>query len=36
MALEIDLNDSNAHYNLGVALAGRGELDEAIDHFQRA
>ncbi len=25
-----------AHYNLGVALAGQGELDQAIDHYHRA
>ena len=25
-----------AHYNLGVALAGRGRFDEAIAHFQKA
>ena len=25
-----------AHYNLGLALADRGQLDEAIDHYKKA
>jgi tetratricopeptide (TPR) repeat protein len=25
----------NAHYNLGVALAGRGQIDKAIAHFRK-
>ena len=28
--------NSLAHYNLGVALAGRGQVDEAIAHYQKA
>ena len=31
--LEIDPEDELAHSNLGIALAVRGELDEAIAHF---
>ncbi len=36
MALRIDPNYARAEYMLGVALAGRGRLDEAIDRNQRA
>ncbi len=27
---------SQAHYNLGIVLAGRGQFDAAIDHYQKA
>jgi tetratricopeptide (TPR) repeat protein len=29
-------NNYCAHFNVGVALAGRGQVDAAIDHYQRA
>ncbi|MHB9096595.1 MAG: tetratricopeptide repeat protein [Syntrophales bacterium] len=29
-------NNSTAHSNLGIALAGRGQLDEAIAHYKKA
>ena len=29
-------NDTNAHYNLGIALVKRGQTDEAISQFQEA
>jgi Flp pilus assembly protein TadD len=28
--------NSAAHYNFGVALAGQGRLDEAMDHYRKA
>ena len=35
-ALEIKSDFAEAHYNLGVVLASRGQFDEAIAHFQKA
>ena len=28
--------NADAHYQLGRALAGRGRLDEAVAHYQKA
>ena len=33
---DIQPNYAKAHYDLGVALTGRGRIDEAIGHYQRA
>ena len=35
-ALEIEPDYAEAHNNLGMALAGRGEVDAAMPHFRRA
>jgi|GEM_PF-2746413 len=35
-ALEINPNYADAHHSLGVVLATRGRVDEAIAHFQKA
>jgi tetratricopeptide (TPR) repeat protein len=35
-ALSIGTESTLAHYNLGIALANRGALDEAIQHLRRA
>ena len=35
-ALKCRPNYAEAHYNLGLALASRGQLDEAIEHYQQA
>lgn len=35
-ALTVTSNNDTAHNNLGVALAERGQLDEAITHYQSA
>lgn len=35
-ALAVDPDTSLAHNNLGMTLAGRGELDEAAAHYRRA
>jgi Flp pilus assembly protein TadD len=35
-AVRIDPNDGESHNLLGVALAARGRIDEAIPHFQQA
>ena len=35
-ALEIKPDYAEAHDNLGMALAGRGQVDEAIAHYQKA
>ena len=35
-ALACTSRNSLAHYNLGVALAGRGQVDEAIAHYRKA
>lgn len=34
--LKIQPKDSGVHYNLGIALSQKGELEEAIKHFQTA
>lgn len=34
--LELDQNHAEAHYNLGIAIAHRGDLDEAVACWQRA
>jgi len=34
-ALETNPNDAAAHYRLGLALASRGNVDEAMAHFRR-
>jgi protein O-mannosyl-transferase len=38
LCLSLTCNADNffAHNNLGIALAGRGQLDAAIDHYRRA
>ena len=35
-AVEIKPDHAEAHYNLGVALAGRGRINEALGHYQKA
>jgi tetratricopeptide (TPR) repeat protein len=35
-ALRFRPDYAECHYNLGLALAGRGSLDEAIGHLRRA
>jgi tetratricopeptide (TPR) repeat protein len=35
-ALQMELNNSHFHFNLGIALAKKGELKEAIEHFRTA
>ena len=35
-ALQIKPDSAEAHQNLGIALANRGQLDEAIAHFRKA
>jgi tetratricopeptide (TPR) repeat protein len=35
-ALEINPDCMETHYNLGIALAGRGQLDEAIAQYEKA
>ncbi len=35
-ALEVTRENLDAHVNMGVALAGRGRFDEALEHFGRA
>ncbi len=35
-AINVTDNNSVAHNNLGIALAERGKIDEAIDHYTRA
>ena len=35
-ALEINPNDAEAHYNLGIALLQKGQVDEAMVQFQKA
>ena len=35
-ALDVTANNSMAHTNLGVVLAGRGKLDKAIAHYSEA
>ena len=35
-ALEITPEYAEAYYNLGVALAGRGQVDEAMTHYRKA
>ena len=32
----MELNNSHFHFNLGIALAKKGELKEAIEHFRTA
>ncbi len=35
-AVQVNSTDANAHHNLGIVLAGRGELEDAIQHFRLA
>jgi tetratricopeptide (TPR) repeat protein len=35
-ALAVTENNAEAHYNLGITLAARGALDEAIRHYEEA
>ncbi|MCK4373808.1 MAG: tetratricopeptide repeat protein, partial [Candidatus Brocadiae bacterium] len=35
-ALEIAPDSAKNHFNLGIALAARGELDRASEHFHQA
>jgi len=35
-ALQFDPNNSGTHFNFGIALAKKGELKEAIEHFRQA
>jgi tetratricopeptide (TPR) repeat protein len=35
-ALSIDSNIPAAHYNLAVLLANRGEMQQAMGHYQKA
>jgi Flp pilus assembly protein TadD len=35
-SLQIDQNNSDTHVNLAIALANKGELREAIEHFRTA
>src|SRR5208283_2770579 len=35
-ALEIKPDYAEAHCNLGLALVGRGQVDEATSHFRKA
>ncbi len=35
-ALKLNPDYADAHYNLGLALAGCGQIEEAIAHFQKA
>ena len=35
-AIELGLTDGRAHCNLGIALVGKGQVDEAIGYFHKA
>ena len=35
-ALEIQPNNAEAHYNVGIAMADQGRFQEAMDHCRRA
>ena len=35
-AIELDPKDASAHYNLGVALYDKGQLDDAIAEYKKA
>ena len=35
-AIELDPKDAVAHANLGIALNGKGQVDEAIASFMKA
>jgi tetratricopeptide (TPR) repeat protein len=35
-AVELKPGFAEAHFNLGVALADRGQVEEAIAHYQKA
>ena len=34
MAIKLNPNFTNAHYNLGIILLQRGEMKEAVHHFR--
>jgi tetratricopeptide (TPR) repeat protein len=34
MAIKLNPNFTNAHYNLGIVLTQRGEMKEAVHHFR--
>ena len=34
MAIKLNPNYTNAHYNLGYALLQKGEVKEAVHHFR--
>ena len=34
--MELDPDYAEAHYNFGVALAGRGQTEPAMEHYQKA
>ena len=34
MAIKLNPNHTNAHYNLGYALLQKGEMKEAVHHFR--
>ena len=36
MAIKLNPNFTDAHYNLGVILLQKGEMKEAVYHFRRA
>jgi tetratricopeptide (TPR) repeat protein len=35
-AVDLDTNDADAHYHLAIALADRGKVSEAADHYSQA
>jgi len=34
MAIKLNPNFTNAHYNLGIVLVQKGEMKEAVHHFK--
>jgi len=34
MAIKLNPNYTNAHYNLGIVLVQKGEMKEAVHHFR--
>jgi tetratricopeptide (TPR) repeat protein len=34
MAIRLNPNFTNAHYNLGIVLIEKGEMKEAVHHFR--